>query len=898
MNRFKYPGLTIIVGIVFAIWMLGQAGLFGLSNALFYDGFVAYSPVGKAERPEVLLIDVSEKQLAGHDDIWLPLIFSLKKMGARQISFLFVPDQASDKFFQEVARSPKILFGQQVLFPEEGGEVSIVPAIAEVAKRNHLNVLPVVMQPPGHGVYRSQLAAVNISGKSLQTIEAVAAQQFSENKLFIPEPDYLVNFMGSTGRLPIISLDKALAGDLIPELVNGRSIVIGSIEHDGKFLYIPSSRNNGLISPLEFHGQALDTLLVDRIIHRLPGIVLLFMLMVMVAVSLLVFQRMGSRLSGWFTVGMLVLYGLTVWLALIFLQIWIPITELILVQVISFLIFFRRKEIQDDLAMRGVLLETSAKLRDRIFPPSFYQSQEHWSQVITMVNQTLDLTRVIFLERVLADHRVKEIKALNCSLDDINELRRDYERTPYSTAIAENKPIVVKNYLKKSDSESNEVEYLVPLVFSGEVLGFWAFAILPEKITARASFDTIVKDFGNQIAELLFHRQQWLKKQSAGTNEIQRFLRLEGGEDAIQELNKSITLMEKRLIGLEDFLDGLSTSAILYDLFGRVVLANMPMVNLLKHCGFAPYDMTALDLITTLTGLDAGKIRNLIEYVVVERGTSVLPTTIPALPDMVYVLHISPLQHQTGKRSLVIDDVLPFELEGILCELIDVTTVKRLCVLKTNLIERVNFQLRNDMTSILAATSLLTNESLTADKRNRVVDIVQEKITNAMQIVQESQDLLVIDLGMESVESYPVDAKMPLSDAINALTTVAATRNISFDVHMPDLISLAFAAPEELRQVIESLLSLLVQDATENSAIKISLEEKDRWITYEFENSGFGMPDERFQEYAFGSEELTSDEFRKIRRSLRYVQKWSGTLKGVSGVGVGIRFKLKLKGFI
>ncbi len=898
MNRYQYPGLAISAGIIFVFWLLSQAGFFGLFNALLYDGYVAYSPPEKTEHPKVLLIDVTEKQLASRDEIWLPLIASLEKMGARQIGFLFVPDQVSDQFFLSVKPLPNVLFGQQMSLSKESSDAPMVQVLPEVATRNQLNLLPVIIQSPGHGVYRSQINAINLSGKTTPVFETAAARQFSGNTAVIPEPHYLVNFMGGTGKLPVISLDKALAGDLIPELVKGRSVLIGSIEHDGKFLYISSSAKNGLISPLEFHGQALESLLSGRTIHQFDSFFLLPLLVLIVAISLLVFQRIGNRLSGLFTVGMVALYGLVAWLALTLLQVWVPLAELALTQVITLVVFFRRREMQDDQAMHSVILETSAKLRDRIFPPSFLQSQEHWSQVITMVNQTLDLSRVIFLERVQGDHRVKEIKALNCSLDDISELRRDYERTPYSTAIAENKPIVVENYLKQLDAENREIEYLVPLQFSGEVLGFWAFSILPEKIAARASFDTVVRDFGMQIAELLFHRQQWLKKQADGSNELQRYLRLEGGQDAVRELNKSIALMEKRLIALEDFLDGLSTSAILYDLFGRVVLANLPMVTLLKRAGYAPYDMTALDLITILTGLDTGKIRNLIEHVVVDRGTSILPVAIPAMPVMAYVLNISPLQHRIERGNMNLNEALPFELEGILCELIDVTTIKRLCVLKQDLAERVNFQLRNDMTALLTASSLLKNESLTIENRDRVLNIVQEKITDSIQIIQESQDLLMIDLGLEAVESYPVEAKGPLSDSINGLKEMAALRNIAFEVNLPDLVGLVFAAPDELKGVMESLLRLLVIDAAEDSIVKVNMEERDRWITYTFENSGFGMPDERFQEYVYGDEEITSEEYKKVRRSLRYIHKWGGTLTGSSSVGVGVRFKLVLRGFI
>jgi len=85
-------------------------------------------------------------------------------------------------------------------------------------------------------------------------------------------------------------------------------------------------------------------------------------------------------------------------------------------------------------------LRRMARLQDYMLPPDFYKLDEHWGQVITFVDQTLNLNRVIFLEKVEGDHRVREVQALRCSLDDIDERRRDFERVPYSDAIAEGGP--------------------------------------------------------------------------------------------------------------------------------------------------------------------------------------------------------------------------------------------------------------------------------------------------------------------------------------------------------------------------------------------------------------------------------------------------------------------------
>jgi len=124
-----------------------------------------------------------------------------------------------------------------------------------------------------------------------------------------------------------------------------------------------------------------------------------------------------------------------------------------------------------------------ARLQDYMLPPDFYKLDEHWGQVITFVDQTLNLNRVIFLEKVEGDHRVREVQALRCSLDDIDERRRDFERVPYSDAIAEGGPIKLTSRLFfKGPAGVSFEEYLVPLLFGGGVQGFWAFDVDPVEI--------------------------------------------------------------------------------------------------------------------------------------------------------------------------------------------------------------------------------------------------------------------------------------------------------------------------------------------------------------------------------------------------------------------------------
>lgn len=895
MLKHKFYGLYIGAGISLVTLTLSFLGAFSLPNILLYDVFTSYTPAMEKARPKVLLIDASEQHRIAGDKLWLPLISSLEELGARQISFTFFPDNATSDFYRKTAESGNVLFAQKTINLSKGSlEQSLVP-LPVMAVETGVHTAVSLIKQSSYGVNRHQFSWLQFGDEKVYPFEMELARQFTGQLPQISEELFLVDFIGGAGRLPFISLDKVLVGDLIPELVAGRSVVIGSTERDGATISTPLVNNHGLISSLAFHGYALETLLSDRVVKNVDWSVNAMLVVFIVGISLLVFQRLGVGLSFWLTAGSFISYILLAWFLLVYMRIWLPVIEFGFAQSITLLAYVQRKVTQDNIALRRVLLETSAKIRERVYLPNFYESDDPWSQVVAMINQSLDLSRVILLDRVLADHRVHEVTALNCSVDDINEMRRDYERTPYSTAIAHNGPIIVTKYL--SDVDYDETQYLVPLVHSGEVLGFWAFGIAPEKVTARPNFEAIVNDFGSQIAELLHYRLQWLSQQTESSSGLQRYLQLEGGEQVHQDLNKSISLVEMRLSNLEAFLDGLNTAAILYDLFGRVILVNASMVKLLESTNFTPYEMTALDLITKLTGIESGKIRNLIENVVVERSSSVLPISALENTNKNYLLHISPLLKDGSDGDMSIDSTSPFNLTGILCELMDVTTVKNLGEMKENLVQHVSHRLYDDMTEIKELSSQLTDDSLWTTKQKLYLHMLQEKVDHSIKTIQQSNALLIRDLWEGKVESYPVDAKIPIESAIALLHDKAKLHGTTLQCDFPREVGLVFADKDEIRKLFNIILLLLIQDSAENTPVTVKLEEQDLYLTYTFSNDGFGMPDERFQQYLYGSENFASDEFRKLRSVLPYVKNWGGQFVGHSEVGTGISITVKLRSF-
>ncbi|MDM8566541.1 hypothetical protein QUF74_12930 [Candidatus Halobeggiatoa sp. HSG11] len=489
--------------------------------------------------------------------------------------------------------------------------------------------------------------------------------------------------------------------------------------------------------------------------------------------------------------------------------------------------------------------------------PEQFTSNKYWSQVVATLHNILGLERLIILDCKLGPNYAKEIVALNCSLQDVSE--QFYQQSL-------EQEIVKSNFLQPINTY--EEQSLVPLFFDKKLQGILLLAVKKMQLNN----EVITKHFANQIGEALYHRHQFL----------------EHSED---ELCK--TALERRLSMLENIMDDSETATILYDVFGMAVQVNQSMRALAQIFGLKPQTTTALNFFTMVTKTDAKVAKQHFCDMFLQQNKIAQQIKLSGIVERYFVLNIQVFNY--------FDKDLNTDMQqGILCQLVDVTKVKLQSTLKEQIAERLIFQFRNDMQSILTASQLLTSKKTNETEKNTASEILQNKITTYIKTLTQAEEQLNVQMddNPTNVITYPIDAKESILDAMENASVEAIKRQVKLMADLPDLISLVFASKTELYWVAGSIFALLIEDAIPESNITIDMEERDHWVTYTFKNTGFGIPNERFQQYMFVKKLEITDKFHDIRRAINIVKVWDGILTAESQVGVGITFELRLRSFI
>lgn len=896
-DRPRYVGIIVgLVGIMIT-FLLSYHHAFELLDYLLYNTYVQHILQPEKSSKDIILIEIN------HDTTnplnWSQFLYNIQKYHPKQIIFTSWPQHATKQFYQLANENKNVIFGRRLRIHAEEPDIFHLEPLPDVISDPPPPYGLVAMPPARYGMHRFQHACFHLESQRYPALEVLALARHLGPHAKPPTRPYHLNFKGGPARLPKITLNRVLAGGLVPELIEGRHVLIGSnATYDTLGLYTPLHPHNAKLSLLEYHGLALDTLLSGQVHMEFGKSILLILMLTLFVFNLFLYQWINMRLASWLTFLLMITYVLLGWLVFSYTPQWLPVPEMLIVQVGSFLLVFREKAVVRERLLDKILLDISAQMQERTAVPNFLTSHEHWSQVVGMLSQMLDLSRLILLERVRHDHRVMEIIAWQCSFDDIYERRRDFHRHPYSTAIRERKLLRLddRQFLKTTSTSENQ--YLVPLIFSGEVYGFWVFGIEADRIDHMSQFEAVIEEFGHQIAILLYRRQQWMhRSQSEYRQHLQRYLQLEGGDQTYHHLTKSLTLMTQRLRQLENVFSHLSTATIVYDLFGNVVHINKRMVDLLQAAQLTPYRMNLLDIMVVLCSVDHGEARAFLRRMAFEKSHLSLPAILPNNPEHDYILHLRPIVPSGTEELDQHEEAQPFNISGILCELVDFTDIKHMNDFKMQIIEKVYNHIQHDLKSFANAFLKIEKDKDLPDTTLNILSLMKKAIDNLILILDNMYKILNVDIDKQRKGVYPINVQESINSSISSFE-LPANKNVYIKTFFYGEYELAFASPPQLKYALHGILDLLVKDAIDNSQITVEIQDDMDEILCLFSNTGFGMPHARLQHYLFGSTDIDSEAFMKLRQTMTEVPRWAATLEATSEVGVGIRFCLRLKTFL
>ncbi|MEP4257739.1 MAG: hypothetical protein ABJ375_00405 [Rhizobiaceae bacterium] len=713
-------------------------------------------------------------------------------------------------------------------------------------------------------------------------------------------PLYL-NFGFLKNGLPIVRQQQVLEGEVIAEVVEGRVVLLGPSE-DALSPGFPVPGSASPLSPLKMQGLIWATAEGNAGLTVLNSVWTVLFILLLFLLNLFVFQWLSPVFGSLFSLVFLGVIGGAGWFSLQYFHTVLPVVDLSVVQLASLLFVYQARRANEERTVTEMLGTTNAALFERYIPEEFNESASPWPKLVVFISQQLNLERSILLERVPGDHRVREIEAINCNIGDIAEQRRDYERVPYSDALQHRRPLQLKRaYFNSSDTQ--ELEYLTPLIFGGEVLGFWALTVRPGSDWSRETFESNIASFALQIGELLYHRQQLAHEKRRNRRLGRRILALEVGRNSSEQLRSSLELLGNRLGTLETMFDSLNTGAIMYDLFGQVLQANARALDIATQRNLAVYKMTALDFLCELCGLTQDNARRDLRHVTLKRAEIRLPVRAIS-GQQGLMLAIRPIS--TVKKDLdavkATNAPQPFKLLGLSFEITDSSHAGAALERRDDLIQQFFLGLRNQLSRVTLAAHLTSPDLKNVPSGERLLSQVRDFTSFVESTLSKVEQQDVGGQQLQSLESAePVNVLRTLNNALRRSEPAIKQKRLTVLRDVPIVVPLVDTAADELSDLMDKVLRLLTTDASPGTQLAVSVKEfagPAPQVSITLSNVGYGLPQVALDRILAKPvvELLNSDD--PIEESLgvvKSVSDWGGQAEITAEVGKGFCLQLNFR---
>lgn len=339
-------------------WLLQLVGALPALDDLLYDRCLSLAGIVRETPVSVVLVPASTETLAAEDDC-RRLVTSLDALGAKGIAFT-----------QPLSGWSATSRGRAwVIVPEQYHDPLPSPAGQDSAGWNTTSC-DVGFVRSRDGIYRSQ--EMSFAGRFgvRRSLEAAIADRWFDGDAEAPDGQFLVRFQGGDKPLPMVPADVVLSNGLVPDLVRGRMVLIGPDRIPGSPGLTGPVPGAVAMTPLQAHGEAVNSLLTRTWISMLSTPLTALMVILGGGVTYLLcvrFPQNRGRLL-WSLLGLELLLG---WTAVTFAGVWIPVGFVWGTQVLAVLASSMRSRwhLSDLIRRLAYQVRTYVRLRQRTDNP-------------------------------------------------------------------------------------------------------------------------------------------------------------------------------------------------------------------------------------------------------------------------------------------------------------------------------------------------------------------------------------------------------------------------------------------------------------------------------------------------------------------------------------------------
>jgi two-component system phosphate regulon sensor histidine kinase PhoR len=232
----------------------------------------------------------------------------------------------------------------------------------------------------------------------------------------------------------------------------------------------------------------------------------------------------------------------------------------------------------------------------------------------------------------------------------------------------------------------------------------------------------------------------------------------------------------------------------------------------------------------------------------------------------------------------------------------DITELKELDQMKTDLMSMVTHEIRTPLATVRGFAQILLKGGIPGEKSKEFLEIINRQSNRLVNLVNDFLDITRIESGRQAITKAPLSMEKLIQNALLDLKPLADDKQISLHFESPSLpIPELLADRNLMEQVLINLLSNAIKYSPKGAEARVALYQENGFVNVDIKDTGLGIPRESIPRLFEKFYRVRCDDRKDIIGTglglslvKQIIDVHSGTIKVESEHGVGSTFTFSI----
>lgn len=370
---------------------------------------------------------------------------------------------------------------------------------------------------------------------------------------------------------------------------------------------------------------------------------------------------------------------------------------------------------------------------------------------------------------------------------------------------------------------------VVPLVSHGETVGaLCLFKMRGEEF--RMEDQDLLQAVSAEFGSIWHNAALYARLTEKSVNPLATFT-YKSQERRIQTLSalNDAVLSDKSL--MSSIMDSIADGVIVTDVLGTIQLLNPKAKEILGLYAETAVGQSAVEFIQRFEDVPYDTMHEKFQMII-ERGetfTADIKLSLPAT--RFYTLSLGPIRSKDGL------------VQGIVAVLSDITELKEMDQMKTDLMSMVTHEIRTPLATVRGFAQILLKGGIGNEKATEFLEIINRQSNRLVNLVNDFLDITRIESGRQVVTKGPVALDKLIGNAVADLKPLADEKNISLQYQQPPSpMPEVFGDRNLVEQVLINLISNAIKYSPKGAWARISTAHQNGFVAVSVQDNGLGIP--------------------------------------------------------